>query len=176
MAIQPMQRLQNVTASLEVYLQTTLVTLDSVIVGFWGVPLDTRSVSSWVQVNFLDHFSGAKYRNVGSSVHGAEQRFMIQVSCFARTNVLATGVPLSRATLFSLRDKVIGRLHLGKEIPVVDYANNGTATVDTLLVADLEEKSMARARTTSTAVDLDSGLNSWVVTLTLRYVHPHAST
>lgn len=175
MTIQAVQRFQNIVASIESYAQSTLVTIDGLVLGFQGVPFDTRQLSSWVELNFLDMFSKGKYRNVGSSVHGAEQRFMIQLACFARIKNMATGIPLNRGTLYALRDKVAARFQLGREIPIKDHANAGTTTIDTMFVADISEQSMARARTTSSSVDLDAGLNSWVFTVTLRYVHPHAA-
>jgi len=171
-----MQQMRNIVASVEKYAYDALVTTDKLNVGFYGVPFESRGLASWLQMTFLESFPRSRYRSVGEGFHGSEQRIILQISCFARTHSVTTGAPANRNALYDLRDKVANRFPIGKIIDVKDHVKSGTTTVGTILIADMNEQAMAKARTTSTAADLDSGLNSWVFTIILRYVHPHKTT
>jgi len=178
MSIKPAQRLQNVVASLEKYIQDTLVTTDGVAVAWPGVPFDSRDLASWVELYYLGKGDTARFGRVNGDDAGADVRLQVQFACFSRRRT-AAGVPTNRAAHLILRDKVLGRFPLGGEITLTDY-EGGTGPADVICVTEVNDTPLAPATgARSVVAGMDGsgqGLSAWMVTVVLRYIEPHGST
>jgi len=172
MAIQVMQRLQNIKSSVEKYLYDGLVTGDSLKVAFPGVPFESRDLASWCEVQWLPDETLFAYRQADtSSNHGREVTIILQVMCFAR-RYSSAGAVVNKWTLMALRDKVSGRLPMGKEINVYNYADDDALT-DTLFIEDVSGERVEADTSKSKTL---GALDAYAFTVVLRYTAPEGAT
>ena len=168
---------RNLTASLEKYIQTTLVTTDTVKVGFPGVPFVTRGLTTWAEMAYVSILPIREYARGNATDSASDYNLMFQIACFCHRKD-SSGKPINRLSLLAVCDAVDGRFCLGKEIDIYDYVNTPTSTtsIGTMFVNHIDCRTMADARSTSSAVDLDAGTDAWVYTIILRGTAVHGNT
>lgn len=174
MTVAVMQKLENLRASLEVHINATLVTVDTIKCKFPRVPFDTGGLASWIELNYLNKTTRKIFGRVTSSVGGIDTDRLFQVFCFARIAEATNAYVLER-----VRDKVLGRLSNGTEISVKDYAGGSpSAVIDTAQVYYESENEIPEtvALGGQAAVRIGENLAGLVITYSLRYIEPHAST
>lgn len=175
MAIQATQRMQNIQASLETYIQTNLVTADGLKVAFEGVPFESRDLQSWVEMSYLSQDAGQKYRHACSDLKGAEVTLLVQFLCFAKRSTIATGKPANKFLMAAIRDALCGRFSIGQEIDIKDHYASGTVSVGTMQVHDFSGN-MYKPPVGDAMGKSAQGLSGWVFTVELRYTAIHGST
>jgi hypothetical protein len=179
MTIQALGRMENIIASLEKYVQDNLVTTDSVAVGFPGVPFEPRSKDSWAELTYLKQAHKSVFRRVDATNRGGDASLLIQFLCFARRRT-STGATVHRAACARIRDKILGRFQLGREIDVKDYAASGTTVVDNLCVVRVENEPLTVGQHIMASIEGGSGsaqgLDAWAITIELQYVEPTGAT
>jgi hypothetical protein len=177
MALDAATKKRNLTASLEKYIQANLVTTDGLKIGFPGVPFVTRGLTSWAEMNYISIMPIIEYPKGNATDAASDYNLMFQIACFSHRKDSA-GKPVNRISLFTTCDLIEGRFRLGKEIDIYDYASDpaSVTSIGTMFVVNVDLRTMADARSTSSAVDLDAGTDAWVYTIILRGTAVHGNT
>ena len=131
MTIDATARFENVEASLRVYVDTSLVTGQSMTIDWGHVKEDSGGWTEWVQPRLMAT-TGRKHRRQVSATHRGNTVFAL----FSLNVFLKTGTSTNAYRLLELRDKVSQYFQINQSINLVDYAGE-SATVGTLVVDEI---------------------------------------
>lgn len=120
----------NIKMSLDKYI---IDSISGTSIDIEGVPFATEDANSWIQPRILDvtpifHRQG---ESSGSS-YAENVNILFNVNCFAKVGSVTTA-----HMHYILRDKVASYFKIGKDISLVNYADSGTTSIDTMRVREI---------------------------------------
>ena len=131
MTIDATARFENVEASLRVYVNTSLVTGQSMTIDWGRVKEDSSGWTEWVQPRLISVTRRKYHRQVTSTLKGSTVFALFGLNIF-----LKTGTSTNAYRLYELRDLVAQYFTINQAINLVDYAGE-SATVGTLVVDEI---------------------------------------
>jgi len=172
MALRPLQRKQNIRASLEKHLQDTLHDVDGVEIRYPMVPFDPAGKDSWVELWYFGKDTVRTFSRVEDDTPGADTEILLHVYCFGRETDGSSAYIVEQ-----VRDKVLGRLNDNVKIEVKDYATYGESatTVEGYIRVRYEGEHLLPPSTAlggQVAIRAGESLTVLIMEFVLRYIEP----
>ena len=123
MALNPNGKFQNVKASIEKYLDDSLVTTEGLLVDFEGKPFEGTGEAEWIEERILGKGAGNFHRQVSSSLIGQTVPVLLNMNIFVNSK------KTERTNRhYEIRDIIANYFKIGTQIDLYDFSDDDWST------------------------------------------------